>query len=114
MSKNCDQESIQVVSYNSQVFTLKSRAKMGRSVCRNDKTIVKLLAIAKNSKESEFQRNPLYVKFKLKKNINVNEIDLILYGLYPLEFHEESIYWNKRVLKENVGDKDQIYHFFDK
>ena len=36
-----------------------------------------------------------------------------MYGLYPLEFHEESIYWNKRVLKENVGDKDHIYHFFN-
>lgn len=81
---------------------------------RYDKTIQRLMEIAKNCTESDFQRNKQYLKFKFKKNINRNEIDLMISGLDQEEFDfpEERIYWNKRGLEEKGGDKQQRYIYF--
>ena len=81
---------------------------------RYDKTIQRLMEIAKNCTESDFQRNKQYLKFKFKKNINRNEIDLMISGLDQEEFNfpEERIYWNKRGLEEKGGDKQQRYIYF--
>ena len=80
---------------------------------RNAESIYHLLKIAKTTKELDFQRNTDYVKFKSKKNINLNEIEFILSGFYNLEYPEESIYWNKRALEEKVCDKERCYGYFN-
>ena len=52
------------------------------------------------------------MKFKAQKNIKINsEIEYILTRLYHLDYAEERIYWNKRVLEEKICDVKKRYHF---
>ena len=76
---------------------------------RNLKEIDKLLRIASGLEETEFQRNSHYKKFKAKKIVNRNEFDRIIRGLDDLKFRHECIYWNEKILKENVCTKDEHY-----
>ena len=77
---------------------------------RNDKTILQLIDIAKKCKESAFQENPEYVKFKTKKKINSMAQSFLIWSeLSRLEFHEETIYWIKRSLEEKVYTKEEAF-----
>ena len=69
---------------------------------RNAKAIDKLMKIAKTTEESVFQRNKDYLKFKSQKNIKITEIDYFITTFYFLNYPEESIYWNKRILEEKI------------
>ena len=76
---------------------------------RHLKNIERLLTIASGTTESDFKKDSQYMKFKTKKIINRTEVDQIIFGLDRLKFHEECIYWYKRVLDETVCNKDEHY-----
>ena len=81
-----------------------------------EETITKLLQIAQNSRnESAFQKDTDYMKFKsikLKSGYSL-EINRLIHELSNLEFQEERVYWNKRLLKItdkcNKEDRHDIY-----
>ena len=80
---------------------------------RNAITILKLLKIAQTTEESVFQMNKDYLKFKSQKNLKITEIDYFITTFYDLNYPEESIYWNKRILEEKICDKEKRYRFYN-
>ena len=80
---------------------------------QNAITILKLLKIAQTTEESVFQMNKDYLKFKSQKNIKITEIDYFITTFYDLNYPEESIYWNKRILEEKICDKEKRYRFYN-
>ena len=79
---------------------------------RNMDAHIRLIRIAENCEESEFQKNEEYLKFKAQKNISTLDMEILIGRLYTLDYPEEKIYWNKRALEEKVGDKETRYPFF--
>ena len=78
-------------------------------------TIDTLMSIAANCNESEFQKNKDYKKFKANRSIKPRpDIECILLGFrglrqsYNKYFLEEILYWNKRILEEKVGYKENV------
>ena len=81
-----------------------------RSLTRKyKKEVDKLLFIANTSEESVFQSNYQNIKFKAKKIIEKIVCYDFVNTLDKLEFHEECIFWYKKLLKETVSTNDEQY-----
>ena len=68
--------------------------------------------------EATFQKNRDYLNFKAQKNFKFSDVDHIITRLYERFYLGETIYWNKRVLDENLCPKEMrgmyFYNLFNK
>ena len=80
-----------------------------------EKKVNKILQSASRMEESEFQREPQYLKFKsikLKSSHNQN-IKLMINQFRQLKFLEEPIYWYKRLLEiTDMCNKEEQWHIY--
>ena len=67
-----------------------------RSLVKYRKEVNKLLDIANDKKEAEFQTHTQYIEFKKKKIMDKKEFHEFVNGLDKIDFHEECIFWYKR------------------
>ena len=81
-----------------------------RSLTRKyKKEVDKLIFFANTSEESVFQSNFKYIQFKTKKILEKIVCYDFVNNLDKLEFHEESIFWYKKLLEETVCTIDEQY-----